>query len=100
MPSTSCCISTTGTQSRLPRDWWDTWLDPNIEGDQDLVDAAVQAALPVAGRLEVYEVAPIPFRADGPYLIEPVAQLEGTGTGSWLSNPIGNFPITVVPSDS
>ncbi|PRY68960.1 SOS response associated peptidase (SRAP) [Glaciihabitans tibetensis] len=45
----------------LPRDWWDIWLDPKIEGDQALVDAAVQAALPVAAGLEVYEVAPIPF---------------------------------------
>jgi putative SOS response-associated peptidase YedK len=67
----------------LPREWWNTWLDPNIEGDQDLVDAAVQAALPVAGALEVYEVAPIQFRSDGPNLIEPVAQLEGTE--EWLT---------------
>lgn len=57
----------------LPRDWWDRWLDPTIEGDQDLVDAAVQAALPIAAALEVYEVAPIGFKADGPNLIEAVA---------------------------
>jgi putative SOS response-associated peptidase YedK len=56
----------------LPRDWWDDWLDTSIEGDQDFVDAAVQAALPVAGALEVREIAPIPFQANGPELIRPV----------------------------
>jgi len=42
-----------------------------VEGTQELVDAAVQAALPVAAGLEVYEVAPV--RGNGPQLIEPVA---------------------------
>jgi putative SOS response-associated peptidase YedK len=62
----------------LPPEWWDPWLDPTFEGTQDLVDAAVQAALPVANSLEVYQVAPIPYRADGPSLIEPVTQIDGT----------------------
>lgn len=52
----------------LPHDFWDTWLDPEIEGDQSLVDAAVQAALPVAETLEAYPVRPL--RGDGPELIE------------------------------
>ncbi|TQL46662.1 putative SOS response-associated peptidase YedK [Homoserinimonas aerilata] len=54
----------------LPRDWWDDWLNPELEGDQSFVDAAVQAALPVAQSLEFYEVAPL--RGDGPELLEPV----------------------------
>ncbi|MCU1405774.1 MAG: putative response-associated peptidase [Glaciihabitans sp.] len=56
----------------LPRDWWDDWLDPTIEGDQHFVDAAVQAAMPVASSLEVRQVAPLPARGDGPELTEPV----------------------------
>jgi hypothetical protein len=39
----------------LPESWWDRWLDPTVEGTQELVDAAVQAALPVAAGLYVYE---------------------------------------------
>ena len=35
------------------------WLDPKVEGTQELVDAAVQAALPVAAGLGVYKVAPL-----------------------------------------
>ncbi|MCU1425018.1 MAG: response-associated peptidase [Microbacteriaceae bacterium] len=57
----------------LPREWWDDWLNPAIEGDQDFLDAAVAAALSVAGSLEVREVAPIPYKADGPQLVQPVA---------------------------
>jgi hypothetical protein len=34
------------------------------------VDAAVRAALPVAGTFEVYEVASIPFRGDAANLTE------------------------------
>jgi putative SOS response-associated peptidase YedK len=67
----------------LPSEWWDRWLDPTVEGTQELVDTAVTAALPVASELEVYEVAPIPFRGNGPALIEPVTVLEGTE--DWLS---------------
>jgi putative SOS response-associated peptidase YedK len=66
----------------LPPEWWDRWLDPELEGTQELVDAAVQAALPVATALEVYEVAPLPFRGNGSQLIERVTGLEGTE--DWL----------------
>ena len=66
----------------LPREWWDHWLDPELEGTQELVDAAVAAALPVASSLEVYEVAPLPYRGNGPHLIERVTKLEGTE--DWL----------------
>jgi putative SOS response-associated peptidase YedK len=58
----------------LPREWWSVWLDPATEGDQSLIDEAVAAALPVAGSLEVREVAPIPFQADGPELTLPVSR--------------------------
>jgi putative SOS response-associated peptidase YedK len=53
----------------LPESWWDRWLDPKVEGTQELVDAAVRAALPLAAGLEVYEVAPV--RGNGPELIRP-----------------------------
>lgn len=55
----------------LPRELWDWWLDPTIVGDQAMADRAVEAALPVAESLEVYEVAPL-GRRDGPELIDPV----------------------------
>ena len=56
----------------LPKDWWDDWLDPTLEGDQHFVDAAVQAAMPVASSLQVREVAPLPARGDGPELTKAV----------------------------
>lgn len=40
----------------LPRDLWDDWLDPRIEGTQGLVDAAVAAAVGVAESLEIVEL--------------------------------------------
>ena len=54
----------------LPRDAWDWWLDPTVEGDQSLVDAAVEAARPVAESLELYEVKPL--RGNGPELLEAI----------------------------
>lgn len=53
----------------LPPELWDWWTDPTIAGDQAMVDAAVQAALPVAERLESYPVAKIRTGDDGPQLI-------------------------------
>ncbi|MFM9920890.1 SOS response-associated peptidase [Lacisediminihabitans sp. H27-G8] len=38
-------------QVMLPEEWWDQWLDPTVAGTQELVDAAVAAALPVASSL-------------------------------------------------
>ena len=52
----------------LPKDWWDHWLNPELIGDQHFVDAAVQAALPVAASLEIVQVAPLPAQGDGPEL--------------------------------
>jgi len=57
-----------------PPRWRGFWLDPDIECDQDLVDAAVQAALPVAAGLEAYAVNSIPHRAEGPQLIKPASR--------------------------
>jgi putative SOS response-associated peptidase YedK len=54
----------------LPRDWWDDWLNPELDGDQNFVDAAVAAALPVASSLEIRQVAPP--KGDGPELIAAV----------------------------
>lgn len=56
----------------LPRGWWDRWLDPSVIGDQGLVDAAVEAALPVAEKLDVRRVAPLPPNGDGADLIRQV----------------------------
>jgi putative SOS response-associated peptidase YedK len=55
----------------LPREWWDDWLNPEVKGDQHLVDAAVAASVPVASGLEYWEVGPV--RDDGAQLIEPVS---------------------------
>ena len=55
----------------LPKDWWDDWLNPDLVGDQHFVDAAVQAALPVAAQLDIVEVAPLPSHHDGADLILP-----------------------------
>jgi putative SOS response-associated peptidase YedK len=53
----------------LPREFWDDWLSPNLVGDQALVDAAVQASIPVAESLEFHEVRPL--RENGPELLDP-----------------------------
>jgi putative SOS response-associated peptidase YedK len=50
----------------LLRDWWDDWLNPELVGDRYFVDAAIQAALPVAAALIVVEVIPLPSKGDGP----------------------------------
>ncbi len=47
------------TPVTLPRSWWDDWLDPSIEGDQTMVDAAVSASVAEAQQLRVHEVAPV-----------------------------------------
>lgn len=54
----------------LPREVWDEWLDPTVEGDQALVDMVVAESDQVLSRLELHAVAPL--RGDGPQLIEPV----------------------------
>ena len=54
----------------LPREVWDEWLDPTIEGDQSLVDMVVAESEQVLERLELHAVAPL--RGDGPHLIEPI----------------------------
>jgi len=45
------------------------WLDPEIEGDQLLVDAVSEASVPISEQLREYAVRPL--RGDGPELIEP-----------------------------
>jgi putative SOS response-associated peptidase YedK len=54
----------------LPKDLWSWWLDPETEGDQAMVDAAVAAARPVAEALDLYEVNPL--RGNGPELLEAI----------------------------
>lgn len=56
----------------LPREFWDDWLSPELVGDQALVDAAVQASVPVAEGLEFHRVRPL--KDDGPHLVEPAAE--------------------------
>lgn len=50
----------------LPRELWGDWLNPDIEGDQTFVDAAVAAAIPVAEALEIVEVAAVTDDAPQP----------------------------------
>jgi putative SOS response-associated peptidase YedK len=54
----------------LPREVWDEWLDPTVEGDQDLVEMIVHESEAVLERLVLHPVAPL--KGDGPQLIEPV----------------------------
>lgn len=53
----------------IPQDFWATWLDLKDSGSQELVDAAVRAAIPIAAGLSEYRVGPI--RGNGPELIFP-----------------------------
>lgn len=53
----------------LPEQYWDEWLNPATVGTQELVNAAVAAAIPVASGLSEYAVNPL--RGNGPDLIEP-----------------------------
>lgn len=54
----------------LPREVWDEWLDPTVEGDHDLVEMVVAESQAVLERLEVHPVAPL--HGDGPQLIAPI----------------------------
>lgn len=54
----------------LPRSWWDDWLSTEIDGDQSLVDAAVEASTEVASGLAFHQVAPL--GENGPQLIVAV----------------------------
>ena len=55
----------------LPREVWDEWLDPTVEGDQALVDMVVSESETVLERLELHPVATL--HGDGPQLIEPIS---------------------------
>jgi putative SOS response-associated peptidase YedK len=58
------------TPVTLPRHFVATWLDPTIVGDQGLVDAAVEAATPVAEALDFHIVGPV--TGDSPDLVNPL----------------------------
>lgn len=47
------------------------WLDPLPNGDQHLIDAAVEHAAAIAEVLRIHRVRPL--RGDGPELLEPVS---------------------------
>ncbi|WP_101574966.1 SOS response-associated peptidase family protein [Brevibacterium sp. 239c] len=53
----------------LPSDFVDEWVDAGTEGDQSLVDAAVDASTPQLEQLEFHEVAKL--TGDGPELMKP-----------------------------
>ncbi len=55
------------TPVALPEEWWDHWLDPDTEGDQALVDAAVASSREIVESLNFYQVAPV--TGNGPELI-------------------------------
>jgi len=52
----------------LPAVLWSQWLNPDFRGTQELIDEAVQAAIPVASTLSFHEVAPL--KGNGPELIQ------------------------------
>lgn len=56
----------------LPQDMWLHWLDPTLEGDQELVDEAVHAGIADAAGLTFDAVAPFGTTANGPDLIRPL----------------------------
>lgn len=58
----------------LPGDVWDTWLDPETDGDASLIEAAVQAAEGATDSLQLVEVdaAVGNVKNDSASLIEPV----------------------------
>lgn len=56
----------------LPQEMWLHWIDPTVVGDQALVDDAVAAGVAEASTLEAYQVAKLPFGADGPELTKPI----------------------------
>ena len=55
----------------LPEEWWDRWLDPSTDGDQTLVDAAVEASHDIIESLDFYPVEPVV--GNGPQLVETVS---------------------------
>lgn len=55
----------------LPPDFVAEWLDPGIEGDQTLVDAAADAATEPIKQLEFHTVGKV--TGNGPELVEPAA---------------------------
>ena len=65
----SSCASKPQPPVPLRPEWWDHWLDPASDGDQTLVDTAIQAALPITANLEVSEVDPIGYKPDGAQLM-------------------------------
>lgn len=54
----------------LPRQLWEHRIDPDVAGDQNLVDEAVAAGRAVADTLIWHEVAPL--KGNGPELVEAV----------------------------
>lgn len=54
---------------------WGDWLDPDLAGDQGLVDAVVAAGREVAGGLEARPVAPLRNDATDSSLAEPLNSL-------------------------
>lgn len=50
----------------LPESFWWEWIDPEVVGDQAVVDAAVAAARPVMAGLQEYVTAPVRGQAPAP----------------------------------
>lgn len=49
---------------------WEGWLDPNVKGDQKMVDGVVATQHATTSTLRAYSVAPV--RGDGPDLVTPM----------------------------
>jgi putative SOS response-associated peptidase YedK len=55
-------------------DVMDDWLDPETEGDDDLLQGVAGLVDEIAGRLQVHEVSPEvgSVGVDAPHLVDPV----------------------------
>lgn len=52
----------------LPQAFWEQWMDPNITGDQNLVDEAVNASQGEMMALDYHRVMPFKSTDDGPQM--------------------------------
>ncbi|MGO1629903.1 MAG: hypothetical protein ACTHX2_13915, partial [Microbacterium sp.] len=55
----------------LPESLWEQWMDPNVTGDEALVDEAVNASQATMAGLEFHRVLPFKASDDGPQMTVP-----------------------------
>lgn len=55
----------------LPESLWEQWMDPNVTGDENLVDEAVNASQAQMDALDFHRVLPFKSTDDGPRMTVP-----------------------------